>query len=42
VTAAEVLKAARAAGINFKIDGNNLLLQAPSAPPAALIDLLLR
>jgi hypothetical protein len=42
VSAAEALKAARAAGIELGLDGDDLLLEAPTAPPAAVLDLLLR
>jgi hypothetical protein len=40
VNAAEALKAARTAGIELGLDGNDLVLEAPTAPPAAVLDLL--
>jgi hypothetical protein len=40
MSAAEALKAARAAGIQLKIDGDDLLLEASVAPPPDVIDLL--
>jgi hypothetical protein len=40
VSAAEALKAARAAGIQLGIDGDDLVLNAASAPPAAVLDAL--
>jgi len=39
---ADTLKMARAAGIEFRIDGDDLLLEAPAPPPAAVFELLLR
>ena len=36
----EALKAARAAGIELGLDGDDLVLEAPTAPPAAVLDLL--
>jgi hypothetical protein len=42
MSAAEVLKAARAAGIQLGIDGVALTLQAVTAPPPAVLDLLAR
>jgi hypothetical protein len=42
VSAAEALKAARAAGIELGLDGDDLLLEACAPPPAALLDLLSR
>ena len=42
MNAVETLKAARAAGIRLGIDGDALTLEAPAAPPPALLDLLLR
>jgi hypothetical protein len=42
MTVFRALKAARAAGIRFKIDGENLVLQAATQPPASIIDLLSR
>jgi hypothetical protein len=40
MTALGALKAARAAGIKIQIDGDDLLLQAATQPPATVIDLL--
>jgi hypothetical protein len=40
--AAEALKAARAAGVHFEIDRDDLVLKAASAPPTALLDELSR
>ena len=34
MSAAAVLRAARAAGVELAIDGNNLLLDAATVPPA--------
>jgi hypothetical protein len=42
MSAAGVLKAARAAGIELGLDGDDLLLAAAAPPPAALLDLLSR
>ena len=42
MSAAEALKAARAAGIRLGIDGDVLTLEAATAPPAAVLDLLTR
>ena len=42
MSAAEALKAARAAGIELGIDGNDLALEASAPPPAAVLDLLAR
>jgi hypothetical protein len=42
MSAAEALKAARAAGIQLGIDGDDLVLEASAPPPPALIDLLSR
>ena len=42
MNAAQVLQAARAAGIQVKIDGADLLLRASAPPPAAVLDLLSR
>lgn len=42
MTAAEALKAARAAGVELALDGNDLALKAASAPPAAVLDALSR
>jgi hypothetical protein len=40
MTAAAALKAARAAGIELGVDGNDLVLEAAAPPPAAVVDLL--
>ena len=40
MSAAEALKAARAAGIKLGIDGDHLVLEAAVPPPPAVIDLL--
>ena len=42
MSAAEALKAARAAGIELGIDGDDLVLEATAPPPAAVLDLLSR
>ena len=42
MSALEVLKAARAAGIELALDGDDLALSAASAPPAAVLDALSR
>ena len=42
MSAVEALKAARAAGIQLGIDGDDLVLEAASAPPAAVLDVLRR
>ena len=42
MSAAEVLKAARAAGITLGIDGNDLVLEASAPPPPVVLDLLSR
>ena len=42
MSAAEALKAARAAGIELALDGDDLALSAASAPPAAVLDALSR
>jgi hypothetical protein len=42
MSAAEALKAARAAGLRLGIDGDDLTLEAPAAPPDAVLDLLSR
>ena len=42
MSAAEALKAARAAGIGLEIDGDALLLDAVTAPPPSVLDLLAR
>jgi hypothetical protein len=40
MSAAEALKAARAAGIKLTIDGDDLVLEASAPPPPAVIDRL--
>ena len=40
--AAEALLAARAAGLRLAIDGDDLVLEAPTPPPRAVLDLLSR
>jgi hypothetical protein len=42
VSVAQAIKAARAAGVHLGIDGNDLVLEAASAPPAAVLDALSR
>ena len=42
MSAAEALKAARAAGIRLEIDGDDLLLEASAPPPPVVLDLLSR
>jgi hypothetical protein len=42
MNAAVALKAARAAGVELAIDGDDLVLNATSAPPAAVLDALSR
>src|SRR4051794_19878442 len=42
MNAAEALQAARAAGIQVKIDGADLLLKASAPPPAGVLDELSR
>jgi hypothetical protein len=42
MSAAEALNAAHAAGVSVRIDGNDLLLEAPVEPPREVIDLLSR
>jgi hypothetical protein len=42
VSAAEALKAARAAGLRVNLDGDDLLLEAPAPPPTEILDLLSR
>ena len=42
MSAADALKAARAAGVELALDGDDLALKAASAPPAALLDALSR
>jgi hypothetical protein len=40
--AAQALKAARAAGVELALDGSDLVLEAASAPPGAVLDALSR
>jgi len=40
MTAAECLRAARATGINIVLDGNDLVLEASSPPPEAILGAL--
>ncbi len=40
MSAADALKAARTAGIKVAVDGNDLVLEAPSQPSAGVLDLL--
>ena len=40
MSAAEAIKAAHAAGIELALDGDDLVLEAASAPPAAVLDAL--
>jgi hypothetical protein len=42
MSAAEALKTARNAGIRVGIDGSDLVLEAPSPPPSAVLDALSR
>ena len=42
MSAVGALKAARAAGVHLGIDGDDLVLEAASAPPAAVLDALSR
>src|SRR5690348_10675116 len=42
MSAAEALRAARTSGIDVRIDGDDLALEAPAAPPAELLELLAR
>lgn len=42
MSAAEALRAARAAGISIAIDGDDLVLEAPAQPPPAVLGLLAR
>ena len=42
MSAIETLKAARAAGVHLGIDGDDLVLEAASAPPAAVLGALSR
>jgi hypothetical protein len=40
MSAAEALRTAGASGVRITLDGNDLILTAPSEPPAAVLDLL--
>jgi len=40
VTAAEVIKEAKAAGVRIEVEGNGLVLEATAAPPKAMIELI--
>jgi hypothetical protein len=42
MSAVEALKAARAAGIDLALDGDDLVLSAASAPPPGVLDALSR
>jgi hypothetical protein len=42
MSATEAIKVARDAGIELTIDGDDLVLEAPAPPPAAVLDLLSR
>jgi hypothetical protein len=42
MSAFRALKAARAAGVHFEIDGNQLVLEATSPPPAAVLEAISR
>ena len=42
MSAAQALKAARAAGIELSLDGTDLLLEAAAEPPQAVLDALAR
>jgi hypothetical protein len=42
MSAAEALEVARAVGIRVEIDGDDLVLEAPTAPPPGVLDLLSR
>jgi len=42
VSAAEALKAARDAGVELRLDGDGLVLEASAPPPANVLDLLSR
>lgn len=42
MSAAEALGVARAAGIELRLDGDDLVLEASAPPPAAVLDLLSR
>jgi hypothetical protein len=42
MSAIEALKTARAAGVQLGVDGDDLVLEAPTPPPSPVIDLLSR
>ena len=42
MTAAEALEAALAVGVELRLDGEDLVLEAPTPPPATIIDMLTR
>ena len=42
MSAAEALRAARASGVRLTVDGEGLVLEAPTPPPPAVLDLLSR
>jgi hypothetical protein len=42
MSAAEALRAARDAGVDIAVDGNDLILEASAAPPTVVLDLLSR
>ena len=42
MTAAEVIKEAKAAGVRIEVEGNGLVLEATAAPPKAMIELITR
>lgn len=42
ISASEALRAAHAVGLRLALDGDDLVLEAPSTPPADVIDLLAR
>src|SRR5690348_16251459 len=42
MSAAEALEVARAVGIRVDIDGDDLVLEAPTAPPPGVLDLMSR
>ena len=42
MTAAEALRTARAAGIDIRLDGDDLILEAPSPPSESVLDALSR
>jgi hypothetical protein len=42
MSAHDALNMARVVGVEIELDGNDLLLEAPKPPPAAVLDALLR